>query len=172
MSDDDKIFTPTVIVGGKDKGNGTRKRKLTSKQIGFAEGIIDGKTQVDAYRESYDCDNSKPSTIRNESSRLMNNPDITHMINIGLKKRKAQKELVNLKSFTKEEDKIISEIWDIVGDTKDNNPASALKGLEMLGKRLGIWKERIEIDEHRDRTDIEQDIVNKLKQFGSKPDNV
>ena len=71
----------------------------------------------------------------------------------------------------REEDRIISEIWDIVSDTKDKNPTASLKGLEMLGKRLGIWTERIEIDEQRDRTEIEQEIVSKLKAFGTNTDN-
>ena len=171
MDDDDKKFTPTVIDGGKSKSGSKRKRKLTAKQIGFANSIIDGMTQVDAYKANYDCSNSKDTTIRNESSRLMNNPDITMIVNQGLKKKKEQKELINLKSSLREEDRIISEIWDIVSDTKDKNPTASLKGLEMLGKRLGIWTERIEIDEQRDRTEIEQEIVSKLKAFGTTTDN-
>lgn len=51
--------------------------RLTAKQDNFAQCIAKGMTQEAAYRASYDCrPSTKSETIRQEASRLMNNPNI------------------------------------------------------------------------------------------------
>ena len=51
--------------------------RLTAKQEHFAQCIAKGMTQEAAYRASYDCrPSTKSETIRQEASRLMNNPNI------------------------------------------------------------------------------------------------
>lgn len=49
---------------------------LTAKQESFAQAVAGGMTQADAYRASYDCENSSEQTIYDEASDLMRHPEI------------------------------------------------------------------------------------------------
>lgn len=49
---------------------------LTAKQEAFAQAVAGGMTQADAYRASYDCENSSEQTIYDEASDLMRHPEI------------------------------------------------------------------------------------------------
>ena len=53
---------------------------LTAKQESFAQYIVDGFTQTEAYRRAYDCDNMDDKTICNEGYKLTNNRVITARI--------------------------------------------------------------------------------------------
>lgn len=50
---------------------------LTAKQEAFAQAVSGGMTQADAYRASYDCQNSTPEVIWNEGSALMRNREVS-----------------------------------------------------------------------------------------------
>ena len=50
---------------------------LTAKQEAFAQAVAGGMTQADAYRASYECENSSDQVIHNEASLLMQNRDIS-----------------------------------------------------------------------------------------------
>ena len=53
---------------------------LTAKQESFALAIVNGTTQIDAYKIAYDTENYKESTIHSEASRLVSNPKIVARI--------------------------------------------------------------------------------------------
>ena len=53
---------------------------LTAKQELFCNHIIDGCTQSEAYRRSYDCENAADATIWNDAYKLMNNRDVAARI--------------------------------------------------------------------------------------------
>ena len=44
---------------------------LTAKQEKFVQGIIEGKSQAEAYRAAYSCKNTSDKTIWENASRLM-----------------------------------------------------------------------------------------------------
>ena len=50
---------------------------LTAKQEAFAQAVAGGMTQADAYRASYECENSSDKVIHNEASLLMQSRDIS-----------------------------------------------------------------------------------------------
>jgi len=54
---------------------------LTPKQEIFAQSIVEGMTQSDAYRKAYDAENMSDATIHNEASDLMKNPEVTMRLN-------------------------------------------------------------------------------------------
>ena len=54
---------------------------LTQKQEEFAKRIVEGMTQIDAYKSSYDADKMTDNSISREASLLMDNPKITQRIN-------------------------------------------------------------------------------------------
>ena len=53
------------------------KSMLTAKQEKFVQGIIEGKSQADAYRAAYNTKNMTDKTIWEESSRLMQDPKVS-----------------------------------------------------------------------------------------------
>jgi phage terminase small subunit len=51
--------------------------RLTVKQEKFCQKYVETGNASEAYRQSYDCENSNESTICNEAYLLLQNPDIT-----------------------------------------------------------------------------------------------
>ena len=49
---------------------------LTAKQEAFAQAVAGGMTQADAYRASYDCENSNEKTVHDDASDLRRHPEI------------------------------------------------------------------------------------------------
>ena len=49
---------------------------LTAKQEEFCKGIIEGKSQADAYRSAYSCKRMSDKTIWENASRLMANSNV------------------------------------------------------------------------------------------------
>jgi phage terminase small subunit len=53
---------------------------LTAKQEDFAQNIVDGCTQLEAYRRAYDAVNMSDGAASGEAYKLMNNPQIARRI--------------------------------------------------------------------------------------------
>lgn len=66
--------------------------KLTAKQEAFAQGIVDGLGQGDAYRMAYDAEGMKDSTIYSKASIMMSKGNIRARI-AELKSQVAEKQL-------------------------------------------------------------------------------
>lgn len=49
---------------------------LTYKQEQFIQGLLDGLSQIDAYKRAYNCENMSDSTISSNASRLFKNSKI------------------------------------------------------------------------------------------------
>ncbi len=60
-----------------------KERNLTAKQLKFANNIIDGMTQADAYRNAYDVRNMSDKTVIEKASLLANQDNIRAMIEKG-----------------------------------------------------------------------------------------
>lgn len=66
--------------------------KLTAKQEKFAQEVVSGATQADAYRRAYRTDKMKPETIYTNASELLKNRKVALRVQ-ELKKELADKEL-------------------------------------------------------------------------------
>lgn len=53
---------------------------LTAKQEAFAQAVAGGMTQADAYRASYDCENSIDETIYSNSSQLIADTKVSQRV--------------------------------------------------------------------------------------------
>lgn len=51
---------------------------LTAKQEKFVQGLIEGKSQREAYKAAYDAERMKDSTIDDTASKLLKKPEIAH----------------------------------------------------------------------------------------------
>lgn len=77
-------------------------------------------------------------------------------------------------------DFVLNKLVKIISDTEDGNPNAALRGLELLGKHLGMYKDRQEISgpdggaiEMEQRTkESASEFVQKLKHLSDRTTNV
>ena len=53
---------------------------LTQKQEKFVQGIIEGKSQAEAYRSAYNCENMSDNAIYREASLLIDTPKIAQRL--------------------------------------------------------------------------------------------
>jgi len=170
MDDDDKKkFVPKIVGGNK---SGKKEKELTAKQEAFAQAIVFGilndetgkKKHLSAsecYRSVYNVgETTKPSSIWTEASKLLSNPKVKQRVDI----LKGQMETHALSSSLSERDKIIERLW-VMAD-KGQAEASQLRSLELLGKSIGLFSDRVEITEAKNLDDIERDLVAKLSALG------
>lgn len=54
----------------------TGAKRLTPKQEKFAQEVASGKTQADAYRAAFSCEESKPESIQTLASRMMTRVEV------------------------------------------------------------------------------------------------
>lgn len=67
------------------------------------------------------------------------------------------------------QDFVINKLIDIVQKTEDGNPTAALRGLELLGKHLGLYKERQEISgPDGEAIQMEQKVQENVQDFTRK----
>ena len=108
---------------------------LTPKQEKFVQGIVDGKTQTDAYKNAYNTAKMSDSSIYQEASRLMNNPQITARIE-ELRQRIDERLIMSAK---KRAEKLTEFI-------KDADPLTAMKAIDILNKMTGEYVQKVQAD--------------------------
>ena len=166
MKDDDKKkFVPKIVGGNK---SGKKEKELTAKQEAFAQAIVFGVlvdetgkkkhlNASDCYRSVYNVgETTKPSSIWTEASKLLSNPKVSQRIDV----LKGQMETHALSSSLSERDKIIERLW-VMADNGQAE-ASQLRSLELLGKSIGLFSDRVEISETKNLDEVERELVEKL----------
>ena len=166
MKDDDKKkFIPKIVGGNK---SGKKEKDLTAKQEAFAQAIVFGVlvdetgkkkhlNASDCYRSVYNVsETTKPSSIWTEASKLLSNPKVSQRIDV----LKGQMETHALSSSLSERDKIIERLW-VMADNGQAE-ASQLRSLELLGKSIGLFSDRVEISETKNLDEVERELVEKL----------
>jgi len=99
---------------------------LTAKQESFALAIVNGTTQIDAYKVAYDTENYQESTIHSEASRLVSNPKIVARI------AELRKGLVSKELWTREKSVIaLVAVYNSL-DAKCSDKVSAVKELNCM----------------------------------------
>ena len=141
-----------VVAGQSVKGG------LTAKQEAFAQGVAQGMTLADAYRNAYDAENMKEASIYTEASLLMDRPKIAQRVN-GLLQAREERTLhdqARLKRLVLE--RLHSEALNAESDS------ARIRALELLGKSIAMFTDRVEQDDtHRSSADIERELVEKLR---------
>jgi len=166
MDDDDKKkFVPKIVGGNK---SGKKEKELTAKQEAFAQAIVFGVlvdetgkkkhlNASDCYRSVYNVgETTKPSSIWTEASKLLSSPKVSQRIDV----LKGQMETHALSSSLSERDKIIERLW-VMADNGQAE-ASQLRSLELLGKSIGLFSDRVEISETKNLDQVEKELVEKL----------
>lgn len=110
-----------------------RGSKLTAKQRRFVESYV---LQHDKFQALEDA-GYKTKNKKEMARALMAHPLVSKAIEEATEAKRVRNEL--------SQDYVIQKLIDIVEDTETGNPQAALRGLELLGKHLGLYKERQEI---------------------------
>lgn len=146
------------------KGKSTSGRGLTPKQEKFCQLYIELGNASEAYRQSYNCSKMTSKTVNEEAARLLKTPKITAMVE-ELQQSHRQRHNITV-------DKIIADLQevrdicmgrksvvltDVIKNAQkgsvnavDNpvfvfEPTSANKALELLGKHLGMFTQKMEL---------------------------
>lgn len=122
---------------------------LTEKQEKFIQNIVKGMSQIDAYKNAYDCENMSDNAISREASLLMKNPKITQ------RHKELGADTVKDTIMTAQErlewlSKVISgEILDGESEAKLD---SKLKAIDLMNKMSGEYVQKIEADVNNEVT--------------------
>lgn len=135
---------------------------LTIKQQGFATNVAIGMTLADAYRNSYDTEDMKLSSIYDAASKLMDRPAVAQRIKAILEDRYHKSLIHNVRHVRQHVfDRLMAESMD-----PKSPPSARINAVVWLGKVdvVGMFKENIEATVTSPRTsdDIETEIRTRL----------
>jgi len=134
---------------------------LTAKQQAFADLIATGQRQSVAYRRAYDATDMAPATVWNEASRLVRHPEVAQRL--ALLKQEAEYSAATRREVTR--DFVFQELAALAMDAPTSN--ARLKALELLGKSVGMFTDRVEVEEvERSVEEIEASIRQRLGASG------
>ena len=126
---------PLLRADGKPHGseNHTRVRALTVSQALFAQGLIQGKTYKQAYRDAYPSATGTDGSITTSAYRLSRDPRIAAMVNDALEE--TAEHLAEDRAATQR-----YVLRQLVAHSKSaKQEGTKLKALELLGKSAGLF---------------------------------
>ena len=139
--------------------NTGKTKRLTAKQVAFAEEVAKGNSKAEAYRKSHNS-KGKPKTQSQEGQNLTKNPAIAQQIEAFKIAIEAQKYLLpaHLRALT------IHKLTEKALDP-DIPPAQQIKALELLGKitEVALFTERREIVQISDPDQIKSRLLEAIR---------
>lgn len=113
-----------------------RQRPLTAKQLSFVRGIIEGKSQRQAYRDAYPDDRSADHSVSAAAAKLMKHPVISQMLEEawGETVEMLAEDAVATKRY------VLRQLLALSKTAKQEG--SRLKALEMMARSAGLFREQ------------------------------
>jgi hypothetical protein len=158
----------SVIEGGKGKTTkGKTKTRsapdpvtgLTEKQEAFAQGVMDGMTYTAAYRAAYVTDNMNDQTVWSKACELAADGKVTARLYQLREQKEAERRMqeVSRSGF------VLSELQKMATD-QNIPPAVKVRALELMGKTVALFTDRVETEDVTDRSadEIEAQIRARL----------
>jgi hypothetical protein len=139
------------------------RQRITAKQLGFAQSVVSGATLTDAYKENYDTSNSKDQTIWTNACLLASNPKVKSRIQelyaeldvdrSNIEARRREYVLIGLQKEAEDQE----------------NGGARIRALELLGKTIAMFTDKVETGDNDDRTadELEQEILQKLNRMNN-----
>lgn len=130
--------------GPKTRGDGKvvgaegwkRERPLTAQQQAFAQGVIEGKSLRQAYRDAYPGAQASDQSISASAARLIKDERIAKLVQSAWEE--TQEALADDMAATRR-----YVMRQLVALSKGaNQEGSRLKALELLGRSAGMWREQ------------------------------
>lgn len=130
---------PTISTNNEKEG----ENMLTAKQEKFVQGIIEGKSQADAYRSAYSTKNMTDKSIWELSSRLMNDVKVKSRVN----ELRGQV----MKSTIMSAQERMEWLTDLIKNTKEGT-TDRLRAIDIINKMTGEYVTKIDADVKNDIT--------------------
>lgn len=108
---------------------------LTAKQEKFVKNIIDGMSQADAYRNSYDASRMTDKSVWEKASALMNNVKVTARLT-ELREQIANESIMSAKKRAER----------LTEFANDGDPNVAMKAIDLLNKMTGEYVQKVEAE--------------------------
>ena len=138
---------------------------LTAKQEDFCQAVMAGASFAEAYRGAYHADDMVPNSIWNAASRLAADPKVRGRLEQLAEQREAERRMLALSRADWVVEKITQQVMDPA-----TPPAVKTRALELLGKTIGLFTDRVETTDVTERSadEIEAQIRMRLEQIDSK----
>ena len=116
---------------------------LTPKQEKFVQGIIEGKSQADAYRSAYSCKKMTDKSIWEAASRLMNDDKVNARV------QELRDQLTNETIMTAQQR--LEWLTRLVNNEEEGT-SEKLKAIDIMNKMQGEYVQKIEAEVTREVT--------------------
>lgn len=140
---------------------GANPERLTGKQEAFAQAVAKGAVLSDAYREAYDAERMKDKTIWEEACKLAQNPKVSARV----KTLQAEMEEDRRTIERRREEFVLKQLQQeaLQADTD----GARVRALELLGKTVGLFSDRVEIEQAGERSaaEIEAELQARLSRL-------
>jgi len=130
-----KTTSTGKVFGVKDK---EPTKRLTANQQVFVQNILNGMTQLDAYKDAYDTRTENDSTISVNANRLIRNPKIAALLGslTDTFKEKVIQDAVGTRRY------VMEQLYVHASEAKSEG--TKLKALEMMGRAVGMFTDKVE----------------------------
>lgn len=152
---------PKRRVDGELQGT-PRQKPMTSSMMEFAKALIEGKTQLEAYRQAYPNGNATERTLKTAAWKLAQDPRVQKMLqeHWGQTVEALTDDAVAVKRY------VIKSLLELSKEAKQEG--SKLKALELMGKTVGMFKQAPqEDDESLTAEQLKLELAKHLKLVGN-----
>jgi hypothetical protein len=152
---------PKRRVDGELQGT-PRQKPMTSSMMEFAKGLIEGKTQLEAYQNAYPNGKATERTLKTAAWKLAQDPRIQRMLqeHWGQTVEALTDDAVAVKRY------VIKSLLELSKEAKQEG--SKLKALELMGKTVGMFKQTpTEDDESLTADQLKQELAKHLRLVGN-----
>ena len=139
-----------------------RQKPMTASMMEFAKGLIEGKTQLEAYKEAYPNAKANDRVLKTNAWKLAQDIRIQKMMqeHWGQTVEALTEDAVAVKRY------VIQNLLEMSKNAKQEG--SKLKALEMMGKSVGMFKPaQAEEDDTLTADQLKQELAKHLKLVGN-----
>jgi hypothetical protein len=124
------------VFGVKDK---EPSKRLTANQQVFVQNILNGMTKIDAYKDAYDTRTENDTAISVNANRLIKNPKISALLGslTDTFKEKIVNDAVDTRRY------VMEQLYSYAA-TPEKSDNTKLKALEMMGRAVGMFTDKVE----------------------------
>lgn len=132
-----KTKTGKIVGVDTEEQKKEKQSRLTPQQHLFVQSILAGKTQIQAYKDAYNT-NATDAVIAVNANRLLKNRKISALLGSfeDSLKEKIIEDAIRTRRF------VMEKLHDRVTNAKTES--SELKALELMGKAVGMFTDRVE----------------------------
>jgi hypothetical protein len=152
---------PKRRVDGEMVGT-PRAKPMTSSMMEFAKGLIEGKTQLEAYQNAYPNGKASERTLKTAAWKLAQDPRIQRMLqeHWGQTVEALTDDAVAVKRY------VIKSLLELSKEAKQEG--SKLKALELMGKTVGMFKQTVQEDDDSVTADqLKQELAKHMRLVGN-----